>query len=178
MRAFTSLLLVLSAIALSAAEDSPVSIIRALTDEARIATLKSERACNDRLLKILYWMHSSKVMDSELDVTLDAALNGHSRPKMTKEALLRNYRICEALGLLTNDNLDLMRRGKSPSIMRGPYEGEPAEVDHILPLSVFPQFAREFWNLELMPRTLNRRKGSTVGDRQRALLRQIEAKDK
>ena len=51
--------------------------------------------------------------------------------------------------------------------------GEIAEVDHILPVAKFPQYGKEFWNLELMPQSLNRRKGDTVGQRQMDLLRRV-----
>ncbi len=51
--------------------------------------------------------------------------------------------------------------------------GEITEVDHILPVTKFPQYGKEFWNLELMPQSLNRRKGDTVGQRQMDLLRRV-----
>ena len=53
--------------------------------------------------------------------------------------------------------------------MGGPYAGEPAEVDHIIPIAVAPELGREIANLEILPRTLNRRKGATMGARQRDL---------
>ena len=56
----------------------------------------------------------------------------------------------------------------------GPYAGEIAEVDHILPGAKYPQFAQDFWNLELMPQTLNRRKGDKGGQRQIDLLKRLE----
>lgn len=68
-----------------------------------------------------------------------------------------------------------MKRGKSPIVTTGPYAGEIAEVDHILPVAKFPQYGKEFWNLELMPQSLNRRKSDTVGQRQLDLFRQVTA---
>jgi hypothetical protein len=70
------------------------------------------------------------------------------------------------LGCLAADSLDLLRRGRSPTVTRGPYAGEPAEVDHIVPIALAPELGNEIANLELMPRTLNRRKGIKVGARQ------------
>ena len=67
-----------------------------------------------------------------------------------------------------------MKRGKSPIISFGPYAGDIAEVDHILPVAKFPEHAKAFWNLELMPKSVNRRKGDTVGQRQLDLLRRVE----
>lgn len=66
-----------------------------------------------------------------------------------------------------------MKRGKSPIVTTGPYAGEIAEVDHILPVAKFPQYGKEFWNLELMPQSLNRRKSDTMGQRQLDLLRRL-----
>jgi hypothetical protein len=66
-----------------------------------------------------------------------------------------------------------MRRGHSPTITKGPYAGEPAEVDHIVPIAVVPELRNEIANLELMPRTLNRRKGSKMGARQKDYLRRF-----
>jgi hypothetical protein len=59
------------------------------------------------------------------------------------------------------------------SCLFGPYAGEIAEVDHILPVAKFPNYGKEFWNLELMPQSLNRRKGDTVGQRQMDLLNRL-----
>jgi hypothetical protein len=53
--------------------------------------------------------------------------------------------------------------------MRGPYAGEPAEVDHIIPVVIAPELGREIANLEILPRTLNRRKGASMCARQRDL---------
>nr|MDQ3623820.1 hypothetical protein [Verrucomicrobiota bacterium] len=47
--------LVLSICALG--HDVSVIAVANLSDPAKIATLKSERAANDRLLKILGWLH-------------------------------------------------------------------------------------------------------------------------
>ena len=50
----------------------------------------------------------------------------------------------------------------------GPYAGQPAEIDHVIPLSVAPELGKEIANLELMPRTLNRKQGAKIGARQRS----------
>lgn len=84
-----------------------------------------------------------------------------------------NLLIANRLGLLTPANLEGMKRGKSPVVTFGPYAGEIAEVVHILPVAKFPQYGKEFWNLELMPQTLNRRKSDKVGQGQMDLLRRV-----
>ncbi len=147
--------------------------IGALTDPAKIATLKDPRACNDRLLKVVYWLHQAYQSGRAPEAVLDASLMQQPRRDMVKESLLRNLLIANRLGLLTPANLDAMKGGKSPVVTFGPYAGENAEVDHILPIAKFPQYGKEFWNLELMPQTLNRRKGDTVGQRQMDLLRRV-----
>lgn len=147
--------------------------IRSLTDPAKIATLKDNRACNDRLLKIIYWLQLSQQSGQEPSRVLKICLPQHPKRDMVIESLLRNLLIASRLGLMTPDNLQAMKRGKSPIVTFGPYAGETAEVDHILPVSKFPQYGKEFWNLELMPRTLNRRKSDTLGQRQLDLLRRL-----
>ena len=79
---------------------------------------------------------------------------------------MRNLTILERLGCLTEDNLPKLRRGRAPTITRGPYAGEQAEVDHIVPISKAPRFENWIGNLEFMPRSLNRRKSDKMGERQ------------
>lgn len=156
------------------AEENAVVAIRSLTDPVRISTLKDPRACNDRLLKCLYWLASAQTNGQDPAAILEASLAPQVRREMVKEGILRNLVIAGRLGLLTPDNLAALRRGQSPVVKTGPYAGEIAEVDHILPVAKFPQFARSFWNLELMPQTLNRKKGDTVGQRQLDLLKRAQ----
>lgn len=157
------------------AQDTVVIAIKALTDPANIATLKDPRACNDRLLKVVYWLHTAQTSGIVPEDLLDTALAQHLSRDMVKESLLRNLVIASRLGLTTPENLNNMRRGRSPVITLGPYAGERAEVDHILPLAKYPHYSKEFWNLEIMPQSLNRRKGDKVGQRQLELLQRIQA---
>ena len=168
-----ALLLLVLCCSVAQAQDAAMVAIRALTDPAKIATLKDPRACNDRLLKVVYWLHQTQQAGQNPQAILDASLVQQPRRDMVKESLLRNLLIANRLGLLTPANLDAMKRGKSPTVTFGPYAGEIAEVDHILPVAKFPQYGKEFWNLELMPQSLNRRKGDTVGQRQMDLLKRV-----
>ena len=86
---------------------------------------------------------------------------------------MRNLTILERLGCFTPDNLAKLRRGRAPTITRGPYAREIAEVDHIVPVSKAPQFELWIGNLEFMPRTLNRRKSDKMGVRQRSHLAKL-----
>lgn len=158
-----------------AADSAAITAIRSLTDPAKINTLKSPYACNDRLLKIVYWLNHAQNQGSPAGQVVEQALLPQVNRDLVKDSLLRNLVISERLGLLTEINLERMRRGQSPEVTIGPYAGETAEVDHILPVSKFPQFSKAFWNLELMPRTLNRRKSDSVGQRQIDLLRRVQS---
>jgi hypothetical protein len=164
--------LVLSSLA--SGSEVAVSAIRSLTDPSKIATLKDPRACNDRLLKVVAWLHEAQVSGAVPERVVEAALVAQPQREFVREALLRNLLISSRLGLLGPMNVAAMKRGKSPIVTVGPYSGEIAEVDHILPVAKFPQFSKSFWNLELMPKSLNRRKGDSVGQRQIDLLRKIQ----
>lgn len=92
-----------------------------------------------------------------------------AREQAQLESLVRNRNILERLGCLDENGMDKLRRGKAPTITKGPYAGELATVDHIIPRSVCPELDNRLYNLEFMPDTLNKRKSDKVGDRQRQL---------
>ena len=152
-------------------QDVAVRAIASLIDPAKLVTLSGDRAANPRLLKCVYWLNDARSRGIEPESVIDEAqaLNlsaSQLRAPLVEAALLRNLDIAGKLGCLTSENLDRMRRGRSPVISRGPYLGELAEVDHIVPLAVEPALDREIANLELLPRSLNRRKGASMGARQ------------
>jgi hypothetical protein len=144
-----------------------------LSDRTKLTTLSGARAANPRVHKIVYWLADARDRGLAPEAVIAEAqrLNGDqgARGRLVSEAMLRNLKIADGLGLLTPENRDAMRRGHSPIVTRGPYAGEPAEVDHIIPVAVAPELAREIANLEIMPRTLNRRKAAKMGARQRDL---------
>ena len=98
---------------------------------------------------------------------------GTPRAPLVKASLLRNLKICDGLGLLTLENLWRLRHGNAPVVTRGPYVGQNAEVDHIVPRSVSLETDNELANLEMLPAALNRAKAAKVGDRQLALARKF-----
>ena len=153
-------------------QDSASVAVASLTDPAKLATLSAERAANPRLLKCLYWLNEARSRGiSPEKVIFDAQeiqKANHPRAVLVRDSLLRNLDIAEKLGCLTSENLEKMRRGKAPTITLGPYAAQPAEVDHIIPLSVAPELGKEIANLELTPRTLNRKQGAKIGTRQRS----------
>ncbi len=150
--------------------DNTTAAVANLTDPAKLATLSGDRAANDRMLKCVAWLSEARASGKEPQQIIVEAqkFNGETgrHAEMVRDALLRNLDIAEKLGCLTPENVALMKRGRSPQITRGPYAGEIAEIDHVVPIAVVPELGKEMANLELMPRTLNRRKGAKMGQRQ------------
>ena len=66
-----------------------------------------------------------------------------------------------------------MRRGRPPTVTRGPYTGDELSVDHIIPFAVMPQLDHVIANLELMPLRMNRSKGDKMGERQKSLMAKL-----
>lgn len=170
-RAFLAFVLWLLPLATGVCQDAAVTAIAALTDPAKLATLSGERVANPRLLKCVYWLYVASerghAPDSAIDVAQTITHSTGARAALVKDELLRNLDIAEKLGCLTDDNLRKLRHGHSPTVTLGPYAGEPAEVDHIIPIALAPELGKEFANLELLPRTVNRKKSAKMGQRQR-----------
>ncbi len=164
-----------AAVALAALLWWPVALGRAvlavssLSDPAKLATL-GPRGANPRLNKIVYWLDDARGKWMPPEMAIDAAQlwNGTRQPRagLVKTELLRNLKIADQLGLLNGDNRARLRHGHGAVIMRGPYAGETAEIDHIIPLSLAPELGNELANLEMLPKTLNRQKSNRVTDRQ------------
>ena len=156
-----------------ASSDAAQIAIASLTDRAKLATLKTKRAANGRLLKCLYWMDNAAERGQSVEALVDSSLSSYSdapgHRSLVRAALLRNFDIATKLGCRTKSNLDQIRRGRSPIIGRGPYSGQKAEVDHIIPRSHVPQLDKDFANLELLPFALNRAKTNHVTSRQVSL---------
>lgn len=143
----------------------------ALCDPAKIATLQSESAANPRIRKIAHWLEVARLNgsspDAEMAATMDAVgWGGTLKGQLTAAAMARNRTIAERLGCLDGEGMENLRRGKAPTIKRGPYAGEKLTVDHIIPRAVAPSLDKVIANLELMPHSLNMRKGAKVGQRQ------------
>ena len=66
-----------------------------------------------------------------------------------------------------------MRRGRSPTVQRGPYLGDALSVDHIIPRAVVPELDNAIANLELMPLRMNESKNAKVGQRQIDVARKL-----
>ena len=141
-----------------------------LIDPAKLATL-GKRGANTRVQKAMYWLATARKEGEKPGRVLDRAvtLAGYKpeAAKLTKEALLRNLDIAEKLGCLNTAGLAEMRRGKAPTVRKGPYKGDELSVDHIIPRAVVPELDNVIANLELMPLRMNESKNDKIGDRQR-----------
>ena len=91
------------------------------------------------------------------------ATTARREPKAEAESLLRNRTILERLGCLDEDGVAKLRTGKAPTITKGPYKGELATGDHIIPRSVCPELDNKLFNLEFMPATINGREEGGEG---------------
>lgn len=160
----------LFACSLQAAPDTAVTAIASLIDPAKLATLKAHRAANPRLLKCIYWLANAQARDLDpVQVIAEAQAINHTsgvRAELVKASLLRNLKAGKKLGCLSSDDLDKLRRGRSPIVTLGPYAGEPVEVDHIVPIALMSALENEIANLEILPRTVNRRLGHRIEKRE------------
>jgi len=128
------------------------------------------RGANRTLNELVYWMHRAHLEGHDVTNVIHLGIgwsgtDGRHRV-LVEASLQRNYDIATRLGLLTPDNLGRLSRGRSAVVTLGPYQGELAEVDHIVPYSLAPEVGNEIANLELLPASLNRRKSDRIGQRQ------------
>ncbi|MDA9831464.1 hypothetical protein N9C66_08985 [Akkermansiaceae bacterium] len=99
----------------------------------------------------------------------------HNRAKSQRDSLVRNRVILERLGCFDETGMIKLRKGNAPTITKGPYAGEIVTGDHIIPRSVCPELDNKIYNLEMMPLTLNQKKGAKIGQRQIDLARRWNA---
>jgi len=157
---------------------SPPHRIASLINPAKLARL-GERAANPRVQKYVAILEEAQRSGKDPAVVASeavaiAGLRG-DLARLTAEAMLRNRVIAERLGCLDAAGLEEMRQGRAPTVTKGPYRGDQLSVDHIIPLSVMPEFDKVIANLELMPLRMNVKKNAGMGDRQQDLLKKLRA---
>lgn len=157
---------------------SPPHRIASLIHPAKLASL-GERAANPRVQKYVAILEEAQRAGKDPAVVASeavaiAGLRGELA-RLTTEAMLRNRVIAERLGCLNAAGLEEMRQGRAPTVTKGPYRGDPLSVDHIIPLSVMPEFDKVIANLELMPLRVNIKKKASMGERQQDLLKKLRA---
>lgn len=158
--------------------DAPAQI-QPLIDPAKLATL-GDRGTNQRIQKITVILHEAKAGGQDSAEVAGQAINligwgGTEKGRLTAAAMVRNLTIMERLGSTTPEDIATMKRGRAATVRTGPYAGEVLSVDHIIPRSVAIELDNVIANLELMPATLNQKKGNKIGDRQVSLARELHA---
>ena len=160
----------------------PAKAIASLTDPAKLATLKGERAANSRLQKCVYWLAHAEEQGEKPEAVLDesAKLNktaGTPYAGFLSWGLLENLKIAKELGLLTPEGMAELKRGKSATITKGEYAGQKAEADGVIPSAVCPELQNQVMNLELLPASLIKAKSDKVTDRAKVFAKELyEAK--
>ena len=174
------LVLVLSSKGFSASDvlEKSATAVAAQTDPAKLATLKGKRAANPRVQRCVYWLATAEVAGIKPKEVLNRAsqingTKGTPYAEFIEQGLLRNLKIAHELGLINELGMEEMRRGKSATITLGPYAGQEATVDHIIPLSVCLELDNQVLNLELLPASLNSSKRDKVGQRQVAFAKEL-----
>lgn len=141
-------------------------IVRNLLDPAKLATLRP-RAASDRIDKAMYWLYSSPDPAAVIaQVSLDYGWSGTPKGELLEKQILRNLAALEALGCLTPENLEALRRGRAPRITQGPYAGEIVELDHIVPVAHAPQWSNLIPNHQYLPQSVNRAKSDRMTSRE------------
>ncbi len=153
--------------------------VAALIDPAKLATLR-ERGANPRILKITAILYVAKESGKNPETIVNGAVEkigwgGTDKGKLTADAMIRNLAILENLGSTTSEDIAELRRGRCPTVRRGPSAGDIVSVDHIIPRAAVPELDCVIANLELMPLKLNQSKNDSIGPRQRDLARQFQA---
>jgi hypothetical protein len=173
---FASLLI--ASLALSKEPLTHAQKIAALIDPGKLSTL-APRGANPRVQKYVALLFEAQQagLDPVKCATEAAALVGMKgdAAQVTAETMVRNLRIAGQLGCLTTEGLAEMRRGRSPTVTRGPYTGDALSVDHIIPAAVMPQLDHVIANLELMPLRMNQSKGDKTGERQARLEERLKS---
>ena len=166
------------ALPLLADEATSAFALASLTDPAKLATLKGERAANPRLQKCVYWLTYAEEQGEKPETVLDesAKLNkteGTPYAGFVRWGLLENLKIAKELGLLTPEGMVELRRGYSATITKGQYSGQEAEADHVIPRAVCPELQNQVMNLELLPASLNRAKSDKVTERAKVFAKEL-----
>ncbi len=161
------------------AASDPSSLIQSLIDPAKLATL-GDRGANPRIQKVTVILWEAKLQGHDPAVVAGNAVKligwgGTPKGNLTAASMVRNVVILERLGSTTEEDIHAMKRGNAPTVRRGPYAGEIVSVDHIIPRSLAPSLDNVIANLELMPLSVNQKKGNKVTDRQVSLARKLHA---
>ena len=145
-------------------------LIEPLIEPAKLATL-GPRGANQRVQKVTAILWQAKEDGQDPAKVAERAVDligwaGTEKGKLTAAAMQRNVTIIERLGAMTPADIETMRRGRAPTVRKGPYTGDIVSVDHIVPRAMAPELDNVIATLELMPLRLNEGKSDRIGDRQ------------
>jgi len=95
---------------------------------------------------------------------VDEILKGSPNLILRRQSLLTDIKGSKALGLDTPENLERLKRGRSPFVTKGnpKYLGQRADTDHVVPCGKYPQYENELGNFRMLPQSLNSSKGDTL----------------
>ena len=144
-----------------------VFAISALTDRAKLATLKGDRPENTRLCKVMYHLRKADDAGMAPEQTLEEALrksyaDAPVHRSLVRDQILRCYTRLRHFKCFDSTVIDGMRRGRSPYIQKGPFKGEQLWVEHIVPKARAPELARNFANLGFNRKTVNHAKSDRI----------------
>ena len=137
-----------------------------LLNPAKIGTLKGERALNQRLHKVIYYLHQAEKEGKDVSETLTRAMKmaGADKrisrmyldPKIDHAQIMNNYKWARAHGLFEDEQgLLRMKNGNAPFITT-PKGREIIEVDHDVPVSWASELGNSWGNLSYVPKSYNR----------------------
>ena len=157
-----------------------IKIIIPLIDPAKLDTLKGDRAANRRLRLISYHLEVSRRAGNDPGTIIAQAqdalgMAGTHRAEAVRSSLMRSLDILNKLGCLDVAGMGKLKTGNAPTITKGPYAGDIASVDHIVPRSIAEELDEKLFNLEFMPSRMNSKKGNKIGLRQIQLARKWHA---
>jgi hypothetical protein len=100
-----------------------------------------------------------------------AGYGGTKRAAADKAAIAFSHSKLVAFECFTPQGLAKLKKGGSPVILQGKFKGNEIALDHVLPVSLVPELAARFYNLEAMPAAANLSKGNRIGRRELDLAR-------
>ena len=161
-----------------AAPSTAAVAIASLTDPAKLAILKGERAANPLLQKCVYYLAYAEEQEEKPEAVLDesAKLNktgGTPYAGFLNWGLLENLKIAKELGLLTPEGMAELKQGKPATITKGEYSGQKAEADGVIPMALCPELQNQVMNLELLPASMIRAKSDKATDRAKVFAKEL-----
>ena len=144
-----------------------VEIVANLIDFDKLDTLRGDRAANDRVRKLGYWLEIARRNGhAPEDILKDAYQSngdhGTARAQEATRTTLANLADLEAWGCFDAEGMAKLRRGNAPTIRKGLHAGQIVSVDHTLPRSIVDEVDEALYNLRLMPDRVNNLKGNTI----------------